>query len=63
MKQNKRSFHYEAKYSLIEYLEKWGIPMLGHIDTRAVVKKIRSEGTMPAVLSIPLMRMMNPSSY
>ena len=25
--------------------------MLGHIDTRAVVKKIRSEGTMPVVLS------------
>ena len=45
------SFHYEAKYSLKEYLQKWEIPMLGHIDTRAVVKKIRSKGTMPAVLS------------
>lgn len=45
------SFHYEAKYSLKEYLQKWGIPMLGHIDTRSVVKKIRSIGTMPAVLS------------
>lgn len=45
------SFHYEAKYSLKEYLQKWGIPMLGHIDTRAVVKKIRNVGTMPAVLS------------
>ncbi|WP_338472148.1 carbamoyl phosphate synthase small subunit [Niallia sp. XMNu-256] len=45
------SFHYEAKKSLKEYLQKWGVPMLGHIDTRAVVKKIRSIGTMPAVLS------------
>lgn len=44
-------FHYEAKYSLVEYLYKWGIPMLGHVDTRAVVKKIRSSQTMPAVLS------------
>lgn len=43
--------HYEAKYSLKEYLQKWKIPMLGHIDTRAVVKKIRDFGTMPAVLS------------
>ena len=45
------SYHYEAKYTLKDYLQKWGIPMLGHIDTRAVVKKIRSEGTMPVVLS------------
>jgi carbamoyl-phosphate synthase small subunit len=45
------AFHYEAKYSLKEYLQKWDIPMLGHIDTRAVVKKIRREGTMPAILS------------
>jgi carbamoyl-phosphate synthase small subunit len=45
------SYHYEAKYTLVDYLEKWGIPMLGSIDTRAVVKKIRSEGTMPVVLS------------
>lgn len=45
------AYHYEAKYTLVDYLEKWGIPMLGHIDTRAVVKKIRSEGTMPVVLS------------
>lgn len=45
------AYHYEAQYSLIEYLEKWGIPMLGSIDTRAVVKKIRSKGTMPAMLT------------
>ena len=45
------AFHYEAKYTLVDYLEKWEIPMLGSIDTRAVVKKIRSEGTMPVVLS------------
>lgn len=47
----KTAFHYEAKHSLTEYLDKWGVPMLGHIDTRAVVKKIRNEGTMPAILA------------
>lgn len=45
------AFHYEANYSLKEYLQKWEIPMLGHVDTRAVVKKIRSVGTIPAILS------------
>lgn len=44
--------HYQSKYSLKAYLEKWGIPLLGHIDTRAVVKKIRNAGTMPAVMSL-----------
>ena len=46
------SYHYEAKYTLVGLFRKVGnIPMLGHIDTRAVVKKIRSEGTMPVILS------------
>lgn len=45
------AYHYEAKFTLVDYLQKWGIPMLGHIDTRAVVKKIRSEGSMPAVMT------------
>ncbi|WP_102271839.1 carbamoyl phosphate synthase small subunit [Cytobacillus massiliigabonensis] len=44
--------HYQSTYSLKEYLQKWDIPLLGHIDTRAVVKTIRKEGTMPAVMSI-----------
>lgn len=43
--------HYQAAYSLKDYLNKWDIPLLSHIDTRSVVKKIRSEGTMPAVVS------------
>ncbi|MBD8067555.1 carbamoyl phosphate synthase small subunit [Bacillus sp. PS06] len=40
------TFHYEAKYSLKEYLEKWDIPLLSHVDTRSVVKQIRNHGTM-----------------
>lgn len=43
--------HYQATHSLKEYLEKWGIPLLSHIDTRAVVKKIRNQGSMPAVIT------------
>ncbi len=31
--------HHEAVYSLKEYLQKWNIPLLTHVDTRAVVKK------------------------
>lgn len=43
--------HYDAHISLQEYLNKWNIPMLGHVDTRAVVKRIRNHGSMPAYLS------------
>ena len=48
------SYHYEAKYTLEDYLQKWNIPMLGHIDTRAVVKKIRREGTCQSYYLIRL---------
>lgn len=44
-------FHYQAKYTLKQYLQKWNIPLLDNIDTRAVVKKIRDKGSMPAVVS------------
>lgn len=44
-------FHYEAEISISEYLQKWNVPLLAHIDTRAVVKKIREHGSMPAILS------------
>ncbi|MBV5121000.1 carbamoyl phosphate synthase small subunit [Bacillus halotolerans] len=40
--------HHEAVYSLKEYLKKWNIPLLSHVDTRAVAKKIRANGTMGA---------------
>ncbi|MEK3885996.1 carbamoyl phosphate synthase small subunit [Bacillus sp. FSL K6-3431] len=43
--------HYQAKYSLQEYLDKWKIPLLSNVDTRAVVKKIRLDGTMGAAIT------------
>ena len=46
-----QGFHYESEVSLASYLNKWNVPLLSHIDTRAVVKKIREKGSMPAVLS------------
>ncbi|MFT4412524.1 carbamoyl phosphate synthase small subunit [Fredinandcohnia humi] len=50
--ESKEAFsHYNAKYSLKQYLEKWNIPLLTHVDTRAVVKRIRNEGTMQSVIS------------
>lgn len=46
-----RGYHYDAKYSLKEYLQQWNIPLLTHVDTRALVKEIRNEGTMMAKLT------------
>lgn len=31
--------HYQSSYTLKEYLHKWNIPVLGHMDTRSIVKK------------------------
>jgi len=47
----KTAYHYEAQHSFTEYLEKWDIPLLEHVDTRELVKCIRQNGTMPAILS------------
>ncbi|RFU68043.1 carbamoyl phosphate synthase small subunit [Peribacillus saganii] len=44
--------HFQAQSSLKEYLDSWGIPMLGGVDTRALVKQIRKEGSMASVLSL-----------
>ncbi|MBA2874911.1 carbamoyl phosphate synthase small subunit [Thermaerobacillus caldiproteolyticus] len=41
-----QGYHYEAEYSLKEYLQQWNIPLLTHVDTRALVKDIRNQGTM-----------------
>jgi carbamoyl-phosphate synthase small subunit len=43
--------HCEAEMSLRDYLKKWDIPLITHVDSRAVVKKIRSKGTMSATIS------------
>lgn len=48
---NKAGFHYQSSYSLEQYLQKWNIPLLEHVDTRAVVKKIRSQGSVKAELT------------
>lgn len=47
-----QGYHYEAKYSLQQYLQQWNIPLLTHVDTRALVKEIRTQGTMPATLTL-----------
>ncbi|WP_419883420.1 carbamoyl phosphate synthase small subunit [Peribacillus sp. B-H-3] len=43
--------HYQSEYSLAEYLNKWNIPLISRIDTRAVVKQIRRSGSMDAAIS------------
>ena len=48
---NMKHSHYQANDSLQAYLEKWNIPLLSNVDTRAVVKNIRTDGAMEAVIS------------
>ncbi|MFT8319826.1 MAG: carbamoyl phosphate synthase small subunit [Bacillus sp. (in: firmicutes)] len=48
---NKEAFHYQSQHSLVDYLQKWDIPLLTHVDTRAIVKNIRNEGSMPAIIT------------
>ncbi|MEC0699439.1 carbamoyl phosphate synthase small subunit [Bacillus haynesii] len=43
--------HHQAKESLREYLAKWDVPLLSHVDTRAVVQHIRAKGTLNARLT------------
>ncbi|MBS4188859.1 hypothetical protein KHA94_01325 [Bacillus sp. FJAT-49705] len=43
--------HYESEYTLNEYLQKWNIPMLVHMDTRAIAKKIRNQVSAIAIIS------------
>lgn len=38
--------HYEAMSTFADYLQKWNIPLLENIDTRAVVKRLRKHGVM-----------------
>jgi len=47
----RRPSNYRSKGSLHEYLEGHGIPGIEGIDTRALVRRVRTGGAMPAVLS------------
>jgi carbamoyl-phosphate synthase small subunit len=44
--------NYRAKNSLDDYLKKEKIPGIAGIDTRALVRHIRDNGAMPAIISI-----------
>jgi carbamoyl-phosphate synthase small subunit len=46
-----RFSHHQATESLREYLAKWDVPLLSHVDTRAVVQHIRAKGTLNARLT------------
>ena len=43
--------NYRADYSLGEYMERNGIPGIQGIDTRALTKKLRVQGTMNGYLT------------
>ena len=43
--------NWRAEESLVEYLKRWNIVAIDHIDTRALVRHIRDKGAMRACLS------------
>ncbi len=43
--------NFRAENSLSEFLKKWGVVAIESIDTRALVRRIRSQGAMRGVLS------------
>jgi carbamoyl-phosphate synthase small subunit len=49
-----KGYHYQSQYSLKDYLQRWNIPLLTHVDTRALVKQIREEGAMPGKITLSL---------
>jgi carbamoyl-phosphate synthase small subunit len=44
-------FHYESRTSLLSYCEKHSIPLVSGVDTRAIVKRIREQGDMRAIIT------------
>ncbi|MDO8339778.1 MAG: glutamine-hydrolyzing carbamoyl-phosphate synthase small subunit [Candidatus Burarchaeum sp.] len=43
--------HAKARESIDEFLKRFGVPGISGLDTRAIVRKIRSEGVMPACIA------------
>lgn len=43
--------NWRAEESLDDYLKRWGVPAIEHVDTRALVRHIRDKGAMRACLS------------
>ncbi len=46
--------HYQSKWTLTEFLEKFQIPCLTGVDTRAITRILRMHGTMGAIISSSL---------
>lgn len=46
--------HYQSKCTLGEYLEAGGIPAISGVDTRALTRKLRSQGVMMGILTTEL---------
>ncbi|MFA6036354.1 MAG: glutamine-hydrolyzing carbamoyl-phosphate synthase small subunit [Candidatus Micrarchaeia archaeon] len=43
--------HEKARESIDEFLKRFGVPGISGVDTRAIVRKIRSAGVMPACIA------------
>ncbi len=44
--------HWSSRWTLNDFLEMHGIPGIEHVDTRALTKKIRTEGVMLGILEV-----------
>ena len=43
-------FHYQSRRTLNDFLEASGVPGISGLDTRAIVRKVRSSGVMPSAI-------------
>src|SRR5262245_56630981 len=48
---SRRASNFRSEERLEEYLKRWGIPGIADLDTRALVRHIRSRGALKGVLS------------
>ncbi len=47
-------FHYQSRRTLHDFLQASGVPGVSGVDTRAIVRKVRSAGVMPsAIVQLP----------
>jgi len=47
-----KPFHMKSKETVDEFMKRFGVPGIYDVDTRAVVRKIRELGVMPACLAV-----------
>ena len=47
-----KNLHYKSQNGFSEFLTSFNVPGISGVDTRAIVRKVRSEGVMPASIAV-----------